>query len=61
MFHFLEQILKERGKRVLIVGTSGSDKFGLTRSFYHKLGFRKKLLSRTFGMKGKAKLSIGKD
>ena len=41
MMDFIENHLREKGHRILIVNTSGTDDFKLTRRFYEKLGYRK--------------------
>ncbi|MGB3619564.1 MAG: GNAT family N-acetyltransferase [Catalinimonas sp.] len=40
MVTFIEEELRARGGRLLIVETSGTDDFASTRRFYQKLGYR---------------------
>ncbi|MEL6867481.1 MAG: GNAT family N-acetyltransferase, partial [Bacteroidota bacterium] len=39
MMHYLEQELQQSGHRILIVETSGTEDFKLTRQFYEKLNY----------------------
>lgn len=39
MMTYIEQLLTEKGHRILIVETSGKAEFELTRAFYHKCNY----------------------
>ena len=56
MMGYLEDVLKEKGDRILIVETSGSDDFRLTRLFYEKLGYTKEAVIRDFWTAGDDKV-----
>lgn len=56
MMHFIETHLKEKGHRILIVETSGTDDFVLTRRFYEKLGYHKEAVIRDFWKEGDDKV-----
>ena len=56
MMDFIEGELKERGHRLLIVDTSGTDAFKQTRSFYEKLGYTKEAVIRDFWEEGDDKV-----
>jgi len=56
MMGFVENKLKDRGARVLIVDTSGSDDFALTRKFYEKLDYSKEAVIRDFWDEGDDKV-----
>ena len=36
MMHYIENLLRDAGHRILIVKTSGKPEFELTRAFYHQ-------------------------
>lgn len=48
MMSYLEHQLKEKGQRILIVETSGTDDFQLTRKFYENLNYTKEATIRDF-------------
>ena len=56
MMNFIENHLKENGQRILIVDTSGTDEFKLTRAFYEKLDYRKEAVIRDFWNEGDDKV-----
>ena len=56
MMIFIENHLKENGQRILIVDTSGTDDFKLTRKFYEKLGYNKEAVIRDFWKEGDDKV-----
>ena len=56
MMSFIEQYLKDRQTRVLIVETSGSDDHKLTRNFYEKLNYAKEAVIRDFWSEGEDKI-----
>ena len=56
MMSFIENRLKISGQRILIVETSGSDDFKLTRKFYEKLGYTREAVIRDFWNEGDDKV-----
>lgn len=56
MMSFIENHLKKIGKRILIVDTSSTDDFKLTRKFYEKLGYNKEAVIRDFWKEGDDKV-----
>lgn len=60
MMDFIEQHLREMGHRVLIVDTSGTDDFKLTRKFYEKLAYDKEAVIRDFWDEGDDKIVFRK-
>ena len=60
MMAFIENFLKERGHRILIVDTSGTDDFELTRTFYKKLGYLQEAVIRDFWSEGDDKVTFWK-
>ena len=56
MIHFLEDLLRTKGSRILIVETSGGDDFIATRHFYEKLGYTKEAEIRDFWKEGESKV-----
>jgi ribosomal protein S18 acetylase RimI-like enzyme len=55
-----EQHLKSRGQRLLIVDTSGTDDFKLTRRFYAQNGYEKEARMRDFWADGDDKVTFRK-
>jgi len=55
-----EQHLKAKGQRILIVDTSGTDDFGLTRAFYAKNGYEEEARIRDFWAEGDDKVVFRK-
>ncbi len=56
MMTFIENELKEKGHRILIVETSGSQEFEASRKFYEKLNFQKEATIRDFWEEGDDKV-----
>lgn len=56
MMSFIENHLKQIGKRILIVDTSSTEDFKLTREFYEKLGYNKEAVIRGFWSEGDDKV-----
>ncbi len=56
MMKYLEEELKKKGHRILIVETSGTDDFELTRKFYENLGYSKEAVIRDFWKDGDDKV-----
>ena len=48
MVHHVEQVLAEKGERLLLVETSGLKSFAPTRSFYRKCGYEEEARIREF-------------
>ncbi len=53
---FIENLLVQKGKRLLIVDTSGTSEFELTRKFYEQIGYTKEAIIRDFWDKGDDKV-----
>ena len=60
MMHYLEEYLQQQGHRILIVETSGTDDFRLTRKFYEDLGYEKEATIRDFWNEGDDKVIFWK-
>lgn len=56
MMAFIENKLKQTGQRILIVDTSSTDDFQLTRKFYESLGYNKEAVIRDFWEDGDSKV-----
>jgi ribosomal protein S18 acetylase RimI-like enzyme len=56
----LEAMLRERGQRILIVDTSGTDAFARTREFYRKNGYTEEARIRDFWADGDDKIVFWK-
>ena len=56
MMHYLETELHRKGHRILIVETSGTEDFALTRRFYEQLGYDKEAVIRDFWKEGDDKV-----
>lgn len=56
MMEYLEEQLREKGHRILIVDTSGTEEFARTRRFYEKLGYAKEAVIRDFWAEGDDKV-----
>ncbi len=56
MMSFIEDHLRNKGSRVLIVDTSGTEDFQLTRNFYEKLNYNKEAVIRDFWAEGDDKV-----
>ena len=57
---YLENLLKEKGARILIVETSGTADFELTREFYHKCDYTQEAVIRDFYEEGDDKVVFWK-
>lgn len=55
-----EERLSDQGQRLLIVDTSGTDDFALTRKFYAQNGYREEARIRDFWAKGDDKVTFRK-
>lgn len=60
MMAFIEDYLKDNGNRLLIVDTSGTDDFKLTRKFYEKLNYHQEAVIRDFWQEGDDKVTFWK-
>ncbi|WP_407522434.1 N-acetyltransferase [Lacibacter sp. MH-610] len=60
MMDYIEKLLAENGKRVLIVETSSTDHYSLTRKFYNKLGYRQEAVIKDFWNDGEDKVIFWK-
>lgn len=56
----LEDVLREKGQRVLIAETSGTDRFAMTREFYRKSGYKEEARIRDFWDAGDDKVVFWK-
>ena len=56
MMNYIESHLKKNGHRILIVETSGTDDFRLTRKFYENLNYTKEAVIRDFWKEGDDKV-----
>ncbi len=56
MMQYLERQLKQKGHRILIVETSGTDELKLTREFYENLDYTKEAVIRDFWSDGDDKV-----
>lgn len=56
MMAFIENHLRKMGQRIIIVDTSGTDDFKLTRMFYEKLGYTQEAVIRDFWSEGDNKV-----
>ena len=56
LMDYLEDQLKKKGQRILIVETSGGEDFLLTRKFYEKLGYQKEAVISDFWSEGEHKV-----
>lgn len=52
MMNFIENDLKKKGVRILIIETSGLNEFELTRIFYKKLDYNQEAVIREFYQEG---------
>jgi len=56
LMHYIEQLLQNKGHRILIVETSSSSDFAETRNFYEKLNYTKEAVIRDFWSEGDDKV-----
>lgn len=56
MMAFIEGHLRDNGHRILIVDTSGTEEFKLTRRFYEKLNYNREAVIRDFWNEGDDKV-----
>ncbi len=60
MMTYLENLLREKGHRILIVDTSGTEAFAMTRRFYEKLNYHQEAVIRDFWKEGDDKVTFWK-
>lgn len=60
MMHYIEQLLKEKGARILIVETSSDDAQFPARSLYNKIGYHQEAIIRDFWNDGEDKIVFWK-
>jgi GNAT superfamily N-acetyltransferase len=60
LLHYVEQMLKARGDRILLVETSGLPDFEQTRTFYAKCGYEEEARIRDFYAAGDDKVIFRK-
>ena len=60
IMRYVEEELRAAGHRLLIVDTSGTDDFKLTRRFYEKLGYEREAVIRDFWADGDDKVTFRK-
>jgi ribosomal protein S18 acetylase RimI-like enzyme len=60
MMKYVENLLREKGNRILIVETSALPEFELTRKFYDKLSYKREAIIREFYQKGEDKVVFWK-
>jgi ribosomal protein S18 acetylase RimI-like enzyme len=60
MLQYVEKMLTEKGERVLLVETSGTDDFEYVREFYRKSGYEEEARIREFYAAGVDKIVFRK-
>ncbi len=60
MMAYIEDQLSAKGARILIVDTSGTNEFKMTRRFYEKLGYHQEAVIRDFWKEGDDKVVFWK-
>lgn len=61
MIRYIENQLRDNGNRILIVETSGTQEYELTREFYHKCNYTEEATIREFYAKGDDKVIFWKN
>ncbi|MFM9950134.1 MAG: GNAT family N-acetyltransferase [Saprospiraceae bacterium] len=60
MMAYIENYLRKNGHRILIVDTSGTEAYNMTRTFYEKLNYHKEAVIRDFWKEGDDKVIFWK-
>ena len=60
MIKYIEEVLKERGERLILVETSSLSDFERTRTFYLQMGYQKEAQIREFYQAGEDKIVFRK-
>ncbi len=60
LMKYIESLLQSKGKRILLVETSGLPEFELTRKFYEKSGYNREAIIRDFYCDGEDKIVFWK-
>ena len=60
MMHYIEQLLKDKGARILIIETSSDDAQFPARSLYNKIGYQQEAIIRDFWNEGEDKIVFWK-
>ena len=60
MMTYVEDLLREKGNRILIVETSALPEFDMTRKFYDKLNYKREAVIRDFYKEGEDKIVFWK-
>ena len=60
LMRYVEHLLQSKGKRILLVETSGLPEFELTRKFYDKCGYTREAVIRDFYRNGEDKVVFWK-
>jgi ribosomal protein S18 acetylase RimI-like enzyme len=60
MMRFIEDHLRQKGQRLLIVDTSGSEAYASARKFYEKLSYTREAVIRDFWKEGEDKVTFWK-
>jgi GNAT superfamily N-acetyltransferase len=60
MMTYVENLLREKGNRILLVETSALPEFEMTRKFYEKLDYKREAVIREFYQKGEDKVVFWK-
>ena len=60
MINYIENLLREKGSRILIVETSGLSEYDLTRAFYDKCDYQQEAVIRDFYQEGEDKVVFWK-
>ncbi len=57
---YVENLLREKGHRIILVETSGLPEFELTRKFYDQIGYQREAVIREFYSEGEDKVIFWK-